>query len=225
MRAGASVGYFWQWMPTKIWQQLKYASRVKTFLDLATGSRHMAGAASAPFTLNWYRSSANGLDSNRLKSKYSLFQILPRIFYDILASIGKLGEVNKHLGVLGIPAMLACTMAREVFTTASANETDGSGDGGVVVAGPVTWAWSVVLCGDPTETSSRVAGGTGVAELVASWVEAETARECALSVLEPLAKRWVTASVTVTKNCIAWLSRSFVRVHSFFYFSILYKRF
>ena len=80
--------------------------------------------------------------------------------------------MNKHSGVLGIPAMLACAMAGEAFTTASANEdeVDGPGAGGAVVAGPATCAWSVVLCGAPTGTSSRVAGGAkpGVAELVAS---------------------------------------------------------
>ena len=59
------------------------------------------------------------------------------IFSDTLASTGKLGEVNKHSGVLGIPAMLACAMARKVFTTASANEdeVDGPDAGGAVVAG------------------------------------------------------------------------------------------
>lgn len=138
--------------------------------------------------------------SNELKSKYSLFQIFPRIFSDTLASTGKLGEVNKHSGVLGIPAMLACAMARKVFTTASANEdeVDGPDAGGAVVAGPATWAWSVVLCAAPAGTSSKVAGGPkpGVAELVVSWVEAETAKDCVLSVLEPLARCWVTASMT-----------------------------
>ena len=52
--------------------------------------------------------------------------------------------MNKHSGVLGIPVMLACVMARELLTTASANgdEEDGPGDGpgagGAVVAGPAT---------------------------------------------------------------------------------------
>lgn len=42
--------------------------------------------------------------------------------------------------MLGIPAMLACAMARKVFTTASANEddVDGPGAGGAEVAGPET---------------------------------------------------------------------------------------
>ena len=59
--------------------------------------------------------------------------------------------------------MLACVMAREVLTTASANEEeeegpiDGPGADGAVVAVPATLACGVELCGAPMGTSSRVA--------------------------------------------------------------------
>lgn len=61
--------------------------------------------------------------------------------------------------------MLACVMAKEVLTRASANEEqegwpfDGPGTGGAVVAVPATWACSVELCGAPRGTSSKVRGG------------------------------------------------------------------
>ena len=84
-----------------------------------------------------------------LRSKYSLFQIFPRIFSETLTS---LGEENKHSGVLGIPEMLACLMAKEVFTTASANGDEEAGPingPGAVVAVPATSACGVELCGAP----------------------------------------------------------------------------
>ena len=80
--------------------------------------------------------------------------------------------------MLGIPEMLACVMAREVLTTASANGNEEAGPingpgaggaGGAVVAVPATSACGVELCGAPMGTSCRVAEGAtaGVVELVA----------------------------------------------------------
>ena len=77
--------------------------------------------------------------------------------------------------MLGIPEMLACVIAREVLTTASANGDEeagpinGPGVGGAVVAVPATSGCGVELCGVLMATSCRVAEGAtaGVVELVA----------------------------------------------------------
>ena len=104
MRAGASLGCFWVYTPTKIWKACNHISMVRTFLGFGAGSKQKdtGWPASEFWKLIWYFFSREGLLNNEPNSTNASFQIFSFSLSETRESMGKLADwknrvVRHHL--------------------------------------------------------------------------------------------------------------------------------